>query len=75
MAKDFKERFHTEDGTGMHLFIAYTKDYEPAVEFKEMLQERYPKSVIEIAPLALSISCHIGPGALAVACSKGLPPQ
>ena len=75
MAKDFKERFLAEDGTGMHLFIAYTKDIEPALEFKEMLKERYPKLEIEIAPLSLSISCHIGPGALAIACSKALPKE
>ena len=75
MAKDFKERFLAEDGTGMHLFIAYTKDIEPALEFKEMLKERYPKLEIEIAPLSLSISCHIGPGALAIACSKALPQE
>lgn len=75
MAKDFKERFQAEDGTGMHLFIAYTKDMEPAIEFREMLKEHYPNLEIEIAPLSLSISCHIGPGALAVACSKGLPEQ
>lgn len=75
MAKDFKERFDTEDGAGMHLFVAYTKDYEPAIEFRDILQERYPQLTIEIAQLALSISCHIGPGSLAVACSKGLPEQ
>lgn len=72
MAKDFKERFQAEDGTGMHLFIAYTKDIEPAIEFREMLKEHYPKLEIEIDPLSLSISCHIGPGALAIACSKSL---
>lgn len=75
MAKDFKERFSTEDGTGIHLFIAYTKDLEPALEFKNMLQERYPNAEIDMDPLSLSISCHIGPGALAVACSKALPLQ
>ena len=29
--------------------------------------------VIQMDPLSLSVSCHIGPGALAVACSKKLP--
>lgn len=75
MAKDFKERFQAEDGTGMHLFIAYTKDIESAIEFREILKEHYPNLEIEIAPLSLSISCHIGPGALAIACTKGLPEQ
>lgn len=75
MAKDFKERFSAEDGTGMHLFIAYTKDIEPAYEFREMIKEQFPNMEIEIDPLSLSISCHIGPGALAIACSKALPQQ
>lgn len=75
MAKDFKERFSAEDGTGMHLFIAYTKDIEPALEFREMIKAQYPNMEIEIDPLSLSISCHIGPGALAIACSKALPPE
>ncbi len=28
---------------------------------------------IRMDPLSLSISCHIGPGALAVACSRKIP--
>lgn len=76
IAKDFKERFHTEDGTGMQLHVAYTKNIEEAKEFKAMIQEQYPNvGEIIMDPLSLSVSCHIGPGALAIACSKSLPPQ
>ena len=72
--KDFKERFHTEDGSGMHLHVAYTKDLDVALEFKAMIQEKYPDiGEIVVDPLSLSVSCHIGPGALAIACSKELP--
>lgn len=60
--KDFKERFHTEDGEGMHLHIAYTKDLEAALEFKKMVLEKYPNiGEIVVDPLSLSVSCHIGP--------------
>lgn len=76
MAKDFKERFNSEDGTGMHLHVAYTKDVEAAMEFKAMIEEKYPNvGEIVMDPLSLSVSCHIGPGALAIACSKALPEE
>ncbi|MCI5713572.1 MAG: DegV family protein, partial [Lachnospiraceae bacterium] len=32
--------------------------------------EAFPNNEIVMQPLALSVACHIGPGALAVACSK-----
>ncbi len=41
-------------------------------EFKETVAEIYPDANICIAPLSLSIACHIGPGCLAVACSGHL---
>ena len=35
--------------------------------------EAFPGMEIVMAPLSLSVSCHIGPGALAIACSKKVP--
>ena len=70
MAADFKDRFHSEDGSKMWLEVAYTKDQAMAEEFKDELQKLYPNNEIVVNPLSLSISCHIGPGALAIACSK-----
>ena len=37
---------------------------------KEEVQAAFPGCEILMQPLSLSISCHIGPGALAIACSK-----
>ena len=37
-----------------------------------MVKELYPLAPVFAAPLSLSIGCHIGPGALAVACTKKL---
>ena len=38
------------------------------------LRALYPKTrPIQMDPLSLSVACHIGEGALAVACSKCLP--
>lgn len=67
---DFEKRFDSPDGKKMHLEIAYTYDREAAEEFKREVQEVFPNNEIVMNPLSLSVSCHIGPGALAIACSK-----
>lgn len=72
MKKDFAERFDSADGSKMHLEIAYTYDKEAAEAFKEEVQAAFPDNEIVMNPLSLSVSCHIGPGALAIACSKKL---
>lgn len=70
MKKDFAERFHSPDGAEMNLEIAYSYDLEAAEEFKAEVQEAFPNNEIIMNPLSLSVSCHIGPGAIAIACSK-----
>lgn len=70
--KDFAERFHDPDGKNMHLEMAYTYDREAAEQFKAEVQEAFPGMEIVMDPLSLSVSCHIGPGALAIACTKKL---
>ena len=70
MKKDFRERFHDESGESIHLEMSYTHDLEAANAFKEEVQAAFPGCEILMQPLSLSISCHIGPGALAIACSK-----
>ena len=72
---DFVKRFKDENGESMHIFVAYTKDKELALDFKAQIETAIPRQKIEfVDPLSLSVACHIGPGALAVACSKKLPP-
>jgi DegV family protein with EDD domain len=70
MKRDFAERFHSSDGKEMNLEIAYSYDREAAEEFKKEVQEVFTNNEIMVNPLSLSVSCHIGPGALAIACSK-----
>ena len=70
MKSDFQKRFDSPDGTKMNLEIAYTFDKEDAEAFKAEVQEAFPNNEIVMNPLSLSVSCHIGPGALAIACSK-----
>ena len=39
-------------------------------EFKKEVQDAFPGFEIRMDPLSLSVACHIGHGALAVACAK-----
>lgn len=70
MKSDFEKRFDSADGRNINLEMAYTHDLEAALAFKEEVQVAFPENEIVLNPLSLSVSCHIGPGALAIACSK-----
>ena len=52
--------------------MAYTHNLEEAEEFRAEIMEAFPNYPVDMYPLSLSVSCHIGPGALAVTCSKML---
>ena len=54
------------------LHIAYTKDAEEAELWKQEVMEAFPGFRLKMAPLSLSVACHIGPGALALACTRNL---
>ena len=67
MKKDVTERFGGLDN--VHIFVAYTACKDVALEFISMIKEEIGE--VEVCdPLSLSVSCHIGPGALAIACTK-----
>ncbi|MBQ9927737.1 MAG: DegV family protein [Lachnospiraceae bacterium] len=67
---DMESRFGGADKDNIWLQIAYTKDLEAAEQFKEELLKEFPGFDVHMDPLSLSVACHIGPGALAVACCK-----
>lgn len=67
---DMEKRFGGADKDNIWLQIAYTYDLEAANQLKKEVQEQFPGFDINIDPLSLSVACHIGPGALAVACCK-----
>ncbi len=73
MKNDFENRFLDPAGEHMYLEMAYTHNLEEAEAFRKEVQEAFPGMEIQMDPLSLSVSCHIGPGALAVACSRKLP--
>jgi DegV family protein with EDD domain len=55
---------------GVIIQMAYTYDKQAALEFKKEVEWEFPGYEVHMDPLSLSVSCHIGPGALAVACCK-----
>ena len=69
---DMEKRFGGAEADNIRLQIAYTYDREAAEQFKEQVLEAFPGFDVHMDPLSLSIACHIGPGSLALACSKRL---
>ena len=73
MKSDFNQRFNDPEGKNMYLEMAYTYDLEAAEAFRKEVEAEFPGMEIVMNPLSLSVSCHIGPGALAIASSKKIP--
>ena len=70
MKKDICERFQDNKDEMISLAVAHTDNLEAAMEFKDELKEEFPGMNIFVDDLSLSVSCHIGPGSLAIACAK-----
>lgn len=69
MEKDMKGRFN---GQKIHLHAAYTCSDEEAQAWKEEIEARFSGYEVEIDKLSLSVACHIGPGSIAIACTKDI---
>lgn len=70
--KDIEEHFSDLAKEGkLALAVAYTDNYEAANKFKEEIMQEFPNmEFLGVDPLSLSVSCHIGPGALAIALTR-----
>ena len=68
--KELDGRLHDSECRNCHLAIAHTDNEEAALEFKKEVEERFPDADVYMAPLSLSIACHIGPGSLAVTATR-----
>ncbi|MBP7059062.1 MAG: DegV family protein [Lachnospiraceae bacterium] len=66
---DMKNRFNDSDYNNFIISIAHTQELKEAEKFREDVIRRFPNRDVLISPLPLSISCHIGPGSLAVTTS------
>lgn len=68
---DINSRFGGVDHMeNIHMEIAHTKNPEATEELRQQIIEKFGVKQVDLYPLSLSIACHIGPGSLAVACSK-----
>lgn len=74
MADDLDGRFKecAEKGR-VHMEAAYAGNREEAEEWAKLIQETYPQFDFHMDPLSLSVACHIGQGALAIAMTCYIP--
>lgn len=63
---DLENRFSDIDT--MKIYAAYTSNIELGKLWKSELEEEFPGYEIELYPLSLSVSCHIGPESLGIGC-------
>ncbi|MCR4590683.1 MAG: DegV family protein [Lachnospiraceae bacterium] len=72
ITSDIESRFggYDPENPDIWLAVAHSQNEEEAEEFAEEIRAAFPNANIYIDSLPLSISCHIGPGSLAIACSK-----
>ena len=70
LEKDLTERFA---GQSMEIRGACTCAEEEGKAWIEEVKARFPGYPVYMDPLSLSVSCHIGPGAVAVLCCRELP--
>ena len=67
LENEFKEYY---EAGKMVVDVAHTNNYPEAENFKKEIEEKIPGVKVQhVDPLSLSVSCHIGPGSLAIAVS------
>lgn len=74
MKNDIENRFGGLAKKDIWLQAAYTYDLEAATRWKEEVMEAFDGYEVHMDPLSLSVACHIGPGALAIACCQKIKP-
>ena len=74
MKKDVEGRFADYVAKGqLKLHVAYTTDEETAKQWMEEVQNAFPDlTITRMDPLSFGITCHTGPGVLAIAASHAL---
>ena len=70
--KDLKDRFSQYvENNEMLLFVAFTNCKDKALVFADEIRKEIPNvPLVYVDPLSLSVACHIGDGAIAVACAR-----
>ena len=74
MTKAIKDDIADRFGEKINLDVIHSHNLEAAEEFRKEVLTTFPNiGEVNIFPLSLSFSCHIGPGSLALPCSKVHP--
>lgn len=74
MTKAIKDDIAGRFGEKINLDVIHSHNLETAEEFRKEVLTTFPNiGEVNIFPLSLSVSCHIGPGSLALTCSKVHP--
>lgn len=77
--KDFAERFDAGESTEhMNIHLAYSGLDKTEIEaWEKEVKAAFPghEDDMIIDPLSLSVSCHIGAGSVAIACTKKIPKE
>lgn len=72
IAKDMDEVLDDPAGEHTVIAMAHTQNEEEIARFKAEAEERFPGHEIFVDPLSLVVSGHIGPGAIAITCTRRL---
>ena len=74
MTKAIRDDIANRFGEKINLDVIHSHNLAAAEEFRKETLANFPNiGKINIFPLSLSVSCHIGPGSLALTCSKVHP--
>ena len=73
MKHDIETLYGGTDSETVWLYAVHGNVPEQFAEYSQEVRAAFPNFRVMDDVLSLSVSCHIGPGALAIACSKKIP--
>ncbi len=73
MKHDIETLYGGTDKENVWLYAVHGNVPDQFAEFSQEVRAAFPAFNVQDDVLSLSIACHIGPGALAIACSKKIP--
>lgn len=73
MKHDIETLYGGTDKENVWLYAVHGNVPDQFAEFSQEVRAAFPGIRVQDDVLSLSIACHIGPGALAIACSKKIP--
>ncbi|MFI3211855.1 MAG: DegV family protein [Eubacteriales bacterium] len=67
---DLATCFENVDPSLIKLSVVHSHNEEIALEWKAEIEALFPEYEVELDHLSLSVACHVGPGALAIAATR-----